>query len=100
MALRLPLFGPLLRLLVTARFCRTLSTLVGNGVDLPTAIALSRGRFGEDRLGEERIRRLQDVDQLSALVVRLGTSPTLAEALATEVLRRQTAREFPDARAA
>lgn len=41
-ALRLPLVGPLVRTLATARFCRTLSTLVGNGVDLPSAIALSR----------------------------------------------------------
>lgn len=41
-ALRLPLIGPLIRTLATARFCRTLSTLVGNGVDLPSAIALSR----------------------------------------------------------
>ncbi|MGO4129505.1 type II secretion system F family protein [Inquilinus sp. YAF38] len=40
--LRLPLIGPLVRTLATARFCRTLSTLVGNGVDLPSAIALSR----------------------------------------------------------
>jgi general secretion pathway protein F len=41
-ALRLPLLGTLMRTLATARFCRTLSTLVGNGVDLPTGIALSR----------------------------------------------------------
>ncbi|MGK9167954.1 type II secretion system F family protein [Inquilinus limosus] len=41
-ALRLPLVGPMVRTLATARFCRTLSTLVGNGVDLPSAIALSR----------------------------------------------------------
>jgi general secretion pathway protein F len=40
--LRLPLIGPLVRILATARFCRTLATLVGNGVDLPSAIALSR----------------------------------------------------------
>ncbi|MGF6226782.1 general secretion pathway protein F [Inquilinus ginsengisoli] len=40
--LRLPLIGPLVRTLATARFCRTLATLVGNGVDLPSAIALSR----------------------------------------------------------
>ncbi|MFE0759002.1 type II secretion system F family protein [Inquilinus sp. NPDC058860] len=42
MALRLPLVGPLLRLLVTARFCRTLATLVENGVDLPNALQLAR----------------------------------------------------------
>lgn len=39
---RLPLIGPLLRVLVTARFCRTLSTLVENGVDLPNALQLAR----------------------------------------------------------
>jgi general secretion pathway protein F len=42
MLLRLPLVAPLLRILVTARFCRTLATLVGNGVDLPNALILSR----------------------------------------------------------
>lgn len=41
--LQLPLVGPLVRTLVTARFSRTLSTLVGNGVDLPSAITLARG---------------------------------------------------------
>jgi general secretion pathway protein F len=40
--LKLPLAGSLIRILVTARFCRTLATLVGNGVDLPNALALSR----------------------------------------------------------
>lgn len=40
--LRLPVVGSLLRTLVTARFCRTLSTLAGNGVDLPNALVLSR----------------------------------------------------------
>ncbi|WP_052120453.1 type II secretion system F family protein [Inquilinus limosus] len=34
--------APLLRTLVTARFCRTLATLAGNGVDLPNALVLSR----------------------------------------------------------
>ncbi|MGK9230391.1 type II secretion system F family protein [Inquilinus limosus] len=40
--LRLPVVAPLLRILVTARFCRTLATLAGNGVDLPNALILSR----------------------------------------------------------
>jgi general secretion pathway protein F len=42
MLLRLPVLGGLLRILVTARFCRTLATLAGNGVDLPNALILSR----------------------------------------------------------
>jgi general secretion pathway protein F len=42
MLLRLPVLGGLLRILVTARFCRTLATLAGNGVDLPNALMLSR----------------------------------------------------------
>ncbi|MGF6227679.1 general secretion pathway protein F [Inquilinus ginsengisoli] len=42
MLLRLPVLGGLLRILVTARFCRTLATLAGNGVDLPNALLLSR----------------------------------------------------------
>ncbi len=36
------MLGGLLRILVTARFCRPLATLAGNGVDLPNALTLSR----------------------------------------------------------
>lgn len=40
--LGLPLAGPLLQAVLTARFCRTLGTLIGNGVDLQTALTLTR----------------------------------------------------------
>jgi general secretion pathway protein F len=40
--LRLPLIQRFVRLLVTARFARTFATLIGSGVDLPTALTLVR----------------------------------------------------------
>jgi len=66
-ALRLPLFGPLLRLLATARFCRTLSTLVGNGVDLPSANCPVARRDLEHR------RRRRDGDRHERRATRAWT---------------------------
>jgi general secretion pathway protein F len=42
MMLRLPLVGGFVKTLVTARLARAFATLVGNGVDLPTALTLVR----------------------------------------------------------
>jgi general secretion pathway protein F len=40
--LKMPLFGPILRQTEAARFCRTLGTLLKNGVSLLAALAISR----------------------------------------------------------
>ncbi len=80
-ALRLPLFGPLLRLLVTARFCRTLSTLVGNGVDLPTAIALSRDVISNTAVATAMETVMSGVRQgrgLAEPLAEIGVFPPLA----------------------
>ena len=44
--LRLPLAGNLVRMNVTVRFCRTLGTLLENGVGLPAALSLTRNVLG------------------------------------------------------
>lgn len=46
MLLRLPLAGNLVRMNVTVRFCRTLGTLLENGVGLPAALSLTRNVLG------------------------------------------------------
>jgi type II secretory pathway component PulF len=43
---RLPVVGSFIRMNVTIRFCRTLGTLLENGVDLPAAIRLLRDAVG------------------------------------------------------
>ena len=44
--LRLPLIGHIMRLNLTTRFCRTLGTLLENGVELPAAIKLTSNALG------------------------------------------------------
>jgi len=44
--LKLPLAGHLLRLNLTIHFCRTLGTLLENGVDLPAALSLTQNVMG------------------------------------------------------
>jgi len=44
--LRLPLIGNIMRLNLTTRFCRTLGTLLENGVELPAAINLTSNALG------------------------------------------------------
>jgi general secretion pathway protein F len=45
-ALRLPLVGSLVRMDLTVRFCRTLGSLIGNGIAVPTALNLTRDVMG------------------------------------------------------
>ncbi|MBO0766847.1 MAG: type II secretion system F family protein, partial [Hyphomicrobiaceae bacterium] len=44
--LRLPLVGSLVRMDLTVRFCRTLGSLIGNGIAVPTALNLTRDVMG------------------------------------------------------
>jgi general secretion pathway protein F len=50
--LRLPQLGPLVIKFETARFARTLGSLVDSGVSLPTALAISRKSFVNSHMGE------------------------------------------------
>ncbi|MGK9235084.1 type II secretion system F family protein [Inquilinus limosus] len=80
-ALRLPLVGPMVRTLATARFCRTLSTLVGNGVDLPSAIALSRDVIPNGAVGAAMETVITGVRQgrgLADPLAETGLFPPLA----------------------
>lgn len=52
LALRLPLFGPLLTKMGVSRFCRTLATLSGAGVPLLAALEIVEGTTGNLILGQ------------------------------------------------
>lgn len=50
--LRLPLFGDLILKLETSRFCRTLGTLIGNGVPVLSGLSIVRETLGNRVLAE------------------------------------------------
>lgn len=50
--LRMPLFGDLIRKLETSRFCRTLGTLLGNGVPLLAGMAIVRETLSNRALAD------------------------------------------------
>ena len=70
--LRLPLLGPLLRDRITAQLCRALATCLGGGLDLPSALVVSR-----DILGNLYARAAMD-----QVVTAVRTGRTVADSLA------------------
>jgi len=57
--LKVPIFGPLLRMVAVARFARTLSTLMSSGVPLLTSLQIVRNVVENDAL-EEAVDRVRD----------------------------------------
>ncbi|MFN2356924.1 MAG: type II secretion system inner membrane protein GspF [Desulfotignum sp.] len=73
--LRLPLAGSLIRKLITARFSRTLGSLLENGVPLMTALTIAR-KIAGNRVISDVIQAAADrVEQGGELGVALSTSP-------------------------
>ena len=70
--LRLPLLGQLLRDRITAQLCRALATCLGGGLDLPSALVVSR-----DILGNVYARAAMD-----QVVTAVRTGRTVADSLA------------------
>ena len=99
--LRLPLVGGLIRKLQTARFTRTLSTLLTNGVNLLPALEIAKEIVGNAvmaqalagvtrrvREGEGLAKPLADVGVLPALatqLIRVGEASGKLEALMAQV---------------
>lgn len=66
--------GPLLRIIYTARFARTLSSLYGSGVQLVTAISVSSKVIGNDyveRQFPDAIKRIKQGELLSDVVAEI-----------------------------
>ncbi|MGC8475134.1 MAG: type II secretion system F family protein [Acetobacteraceae bacterium] len=81
LALHLPVLGSLIRRLETARVCRTLGTLLGNGVALVPALGIARLAVGNQVLADRLARAAETVRDgagLSAPLAAAGIFPPLA----------------------
>lgn len=65
--LRIPVIGPLMRIIVTARFARTLSSLYASGLSIITALDISRGTVGNAYIASQFDELINDVRTGSAL---------------------------------
>lgn len=72
--LRLPLLGRIQRRLVTARFARTLGTLIGNGVPILSALDMARETVGNEALARELEEVKKGVRDGRSLAVPLSRS--------------------------
>ena len=82
--LQLPLIGPLIRKLQTARFARTLSTLLMNGVHLLSAMDIAKEIVGNAvmaRALSQVARRVREGESLARPLAESGALPTLATQL-------------------
>ncbi len=77
--LKAPLIGPLMQKVLIARFCQTLGTLLGSGVDLKPAPEISRPVVVNQLLSEQLIKMIVEVNNkgipLSAAMGRTGYFP-------------------------
>ena len=83
--LKLPLFGKLYLQLATARFARTLGTLIRAGVPLPKALEISGGLLGNRVLQEaidETVIAVREGENLADPIRRSGLFPPLLTRLA------------------
>jgi general secretion pathway protein F len=81
LALRLPLLGPLLAKIDTARLARTLGTLLANGVPLLGALAIARETLGNAVLRDalsETATAVKEGRGLAEPMARAGPFPPLA----------------------
>ncbi|MGB5453616.1 MAG: type II secretion system F family protein [Sedimenticolaceae bacterium] len=82
--LQLPMIGPLIRKLQTARFARTLSTLLMNGVHLLSAMDIAKEIVGNAvmaRALSQVARRVREGESLARPLAESGALPTLATQL-------------------
>ena len=77
--LKAPLIGPLMQKVLIARFCQTLGTLLGSGVDLKTALEISRHVVVNQLLMDQLNKMITEVNNkgipLSAAMGRTGYFP-------------------------
>lgn len=79
--LRLPLIGPLTKKIEAARFCRTLGTLLSNGVDVVPALDMSVETLSNTRMARalaDVAPRLKRGEGLAEPLSATGTFPALA----------------------
>lgn len=79
--LRLPLLGPLWVKMEVEKFARTLGTLLGNGVALPTALAMSADTLGNTVMAgavRQTAASLREGEGLAARLARAKVFPPVA----------------------
>lgn len=78
--LKLPVFGPLLRMLAVSRFTKTLATLISSGVPLLTAFDIVKNIVGNTvlvKVIEESRDAVKEGDSIAAPLKRSGQFPAL-----------------------
>jgi general secretion pathway protein F len=79
--LRLPMFGALLLKTEAARFSRTLGTLIGNGVPLPSALGITAGTLDNRAIAAiiaDTVETLREGEGLAAVLARARAFPSLS----------------------
>ncbi|MBN1653210.1 MAG: type II secretion system inner membrane protein GspF [Deltaproteobacteria bacterium] len=78
--LELPLFGPLFTMVAVARFARTLSTLLSSGVQVLTAMDITRNVLGNQvlmRVVEEAREAIREGESIALPLKRSGRFPPI-----------------------
>ena len=82
---RLPWFGKLMRIIYTARFARTLSSLYASGLTMIDALSVSRGTIGNRFIDAQFYSVIEEVRQgqaLSSVIAKVnGFDPKLASTI-------------------
>lgn len=76
-----PLLGPLVQKIIAARFCRTLGSLLENGIPLLTALTITRAIAGNQVISNLILTAAQSVEQggeLGRILSRSSAFPSLA----------------------
>ena len=83
--LRVRVIGPVVQQLDTARFLRTLATLLSNGLTLPSGIRVAAGTLSNLALRDatdQLVRRLREGESLADRLAQAGVYPRIAVQLA------------------
>ncbi len=73
-SLRMPVFGPLNRLVAVSRFCRTLATLLVSGVPILTALNIARAVVGNDVVAAAVEQASKNISEGQSIAVPLKAS--------------------------
>lgn len=85
-ALKMPIFGSLIRKLNTARFCRTLAYLTASGVPIVRSLEITAGVVGNSRFREVLHDAAGEIQKGSQLNVLLARHPDVFQPLVTQMI--------------
>jgi len=74
LALRVPVMGPIVKMVAICRFCRILGTMLHNGVPILQALSISKDSAGNKILADEIGRAAESVQKGETLAVPLSSS--------------------------